>query len=265
MIGKTKDKANATNASVLKTRALRLLGAGFVIAAIGTVVSLVGSPGQQITLYGWIGIAAVTGGLAMVFWALELFSKLEREGSPNRAPPDPTEDPGPIEWIENSYRKEMLKRERLYRLLSVPVVAFLFATIVLNVLGFGGSLGSNIWVIISVEGSLFIAMSLSTITLTNGFQRESRYAPTRVGLSQRGIHIDLDLSDIGKKGTPKWLSRYIPWDEVEGMSATAAFGSTHWIRIQRTGGGFWFLNGLDADIVAKVLSVWDFGVKTSLR
>ncbi len=230
----------------------RALGLSLGMLAAGTVASLAGAEGNGFTWYGWAGVVVLFSGLGLALVVVYWQGRIEKKELAN---PKPSDEPGAVDWMSNPYPYVMARRERRWRLALIPVVAWMLANWALILL----APAFPTWLMVLTVGLGVLSFFPFAACLTNGVLGGSRFCPARVGLSSRGIHAEYDPVRLQGRPLPPWAPTYVPWAEVGSLSAPAYRGSTHQLFIRRIGGGRWLLDGLEPNIIARVLSAWDAG------
>lgn len=239
-----------------KRRMWRFFGLGLAMLAAGTALTIFGAGRNEVSWYGWAGIIVLFTGvglsLGVTAWAGRVDAR-EAAGPTGRVEPNQREVSGPIAWATNTYPEAMVRRERRWRLSLIAFVPWALASWGLFVLAppFPN------WLIGVTVGSAFLSPFALIFGLMNGVRRDSRFAPGRVGLSEQGVHAEYDPDRVDGTPLPRWAPTYVPWTQVASVTAPAYRGSSHQLNFERIGGGRWVLNGLDPDIVARVLHAWD--------
>jgi len=239
-----------------RRRMWRFYGFGMAMLASGTALTILGTSGNSFTWYGWAGVVVLFTGVAVLLMAVQWAGRIEKKeeaGPAGRVEPNPSDDLAPVAWVTNSYPETMVRRERRWRLSLFVVVPWLVASWGLFIL----APPFPDWLIGVTVGSAFLSIFPLIFGLSNGVHRDSRFAPARVGLSEQGVHAEFDRGRVSGQPLPSWTSAYVPWTDVTSVTAPAYRGSSHQLNFERVGGGKWVLNGLDPDIVAKVLHAWD--------
>jgi hypothetical protein len=222
----------------------------------GAAPSTLGIRGTGRTRYGRVGAVVLFVGPSLGLAGTPpaaLADPEEAARAPGRVEPRPIEGPGAIAWATNNYRATMLRREGRFRLALLPVAALAVVswTLVVTEPPFPN------WLIGVTVGSAFLSIVLFAICIPLGLRRNSRLAPTRVGLSERGVHAEYASARGSGALMPGWVTDYVPWTEVASVRAPPFGGSSHQLNFQRVGGGVWVMFGLDPDIVASVEQAWD--------
>lgn len=241
-----------------------LLGMILVLGGVGLMMATASGP--TLTLGGYVGTGITSAGLVALLFAVIYGNKHDElvvEGQHDHAEQGPS-DPGAIRWYPNPYREILVERQKRLR-------TFLVGTVLVFVAGTGLLVGlfTGVWNPPMTVGNAFIGLwfvflTLFCVGLSVGTGGTAKYAPLRLGLSDRGVHAEYDPAARTKDVLPVWAPEYAPWSDIASLSVAISFGASHQIMINRVGGGIWSFSGLSSALMNRVRSAWDKGPNSRL-